>query len=95
MNPFAQNPQAVAIKRYLFEMLKDRYRKNERYVDRLALGTVTREDYESLGSLLADVYESGFMRAVEQYKEGIARLGLRVEVVPEERPREGAPIFKD
>lgn len=95
MNPFAQNPQAVAIKRYLFEMLKDRYRKNERYIDRVALSTVTREDYESLGALLADVYESGFMRAVEQYKENISRLGLKVEVVPEERQKSGKPIFGD
>ena len=93
MLPFAQNPQAVAIKRYLFEMLRDRYQKNDRYIDRLASGTVTKEDYESLGSLLADVYESGFMRAVEQYKESISRLGMRVEVVPEEKPKPGKPIF--
>lgn len=95
MNPFAQNPQAVAIKKYLFEMLKDRYGRSTKYIDRLALGTVTKEDYESLGVLLADVYESGFMRAVDQYKENISRLGLRVEVVPEERPMSGRPIFGD
>lgn len=95
MPPFSQNPQAVAIKRYLFEMLKDRYQKNDKYIDRIAAGTLTKEDYESLGGLLADVYESGFMRAVEQYRESISRLGLKVDVVPEERPRQGKPIFKD
>lgn len=95
MLPFAQNPQAVAIKKYMFEILKERYGRNSKYIDRLAAGTVTREDYESLGALMADLYESGFMRAIDQYKEQVAKLGMRIEVVPEDRPAQGKPIFKD
>lgn len=92
---FNQNPQAVAIKRYLFDLLKERYEKNQRYIDRLAVGTLTREDYESLGKLLADVYESGFVRAVEQYKEQMSKLGLRVNIVAEKTPPQGPSIFND
>ena len=90
---FIQNLQAVAIKRYLFDLLKERYEKNQRYIDRLAVGTLTREDYESLGKLLADVYESGFVRAVEQYKEQMSKLGLRVNIVADKTPPQGPSIF--
>lgn len=95
MLPFAQNPQAVAIKRYLFEMLQERYRRNEKYIDRVASFTATKEDYESLGSLLADVYESGFVRAVDQYKDQLAKVGMKVSIVPESKPPQGKPIFGD
>lgn len=88
-----QNPQAVAIRKYLFEMLKDRYGKNGAYIDRLASSVVTKEDYESFGSLVADLYEAGFMRAMDQYKEQLARVGMKVSVVPESRPQQGKPIF--
>ena len=33
MLPFFQNPQAITIKKYLFEMLKERYSKNEKFID--------------------------------------------------------------
>lgn len=95
MLPFAHNPQAVAIKKYLFEILRERYARSSGYIDRLALGTMTREDYESLGALVADIYESGFMRAVDQYKSQMARLGMKVEVVPEGKPSAGDAIFKN
>lgn len=95
MNPFAQNPQAIAIKKYLFEILKERYGRSSGYIDRLAVGTMTRDDYESLGALVADIYEAGFMRAVDQYKEQMSKLGMKVEVVPEQRAPAGEPIFKN
>jgi deoxyhypusine synthase len=90
-----QNPQAFAVRKYLFDMLKDRYPKNADYIERLASGVITKTDYESLGSLMADVYEAGFMRAVEQYKEQMAKLGMRVNVVPEAAAKKGVPIFGD
>lgn len=94
MLPFAHNAQAVAIKKYMFEMLKERYSKNERFIDRLASTVATKEDYESLGSLVADIYEAGFVRAVDQYKEQLAKVGMKVSIVPESRPPQGKPIFK-
>lgn len=93
MNPFSQNPQSFAVKKYLSEILKDRYGKNADCVERLAAGVSTRADYESLGTLVADIYEAGFLRAVDQYKEQLAKVGMRVNVVAEERPPQGRPIF--
>lgn len=93
---FNQNPQSVAIKRYLFDLLKDRYERNKGYIDRLSASTLTREDYESLGRLIADIYESGFVRAVDQYKEQMSKLGMKVSIVADKSPPPSGPsIFKD
>jgi hypothetical protein len=92
---FNQNPQAVAIKRYLFELIKERYDRNKGYIERLSVSTLTREDYDALGRLLADVYESGFVRAVEQYKDQMSKLGLKVNIVAEKSTPAGPSIFKE
>jgi hypothetical protein len=90
-----QNPQAFAVRKYLFEMLKERYTRNADYIERMAAGVTTKGDYEALGSLMADVYEAGFVRAVDQYKEQLAKMGMKVNVVPEKAPAKSAPIFGD
>lgn len=95
MNPFAQNPQATAVRKYLFEILKDRYQKNSDYIDRLAAGVATKKDYESLGALVADIYESGFVRAVDQYRDQISKMGMSVSVVPEQKTERKKSIFGD
>ena len=90
----AENPQAVAIKRYLFEILKERYGKNEKFIDRLASNITTKEDYESLGAFITDIYEIGFLKAVKEYKEQFEKMGMRVNVVAEEKPKDpGHRIF--
>lgn len=89
MLPFMfQNPQSNAIKKHIFELIKERYSRNEKFIERMATGITTKEDYESLGRLITDLYEAGFIRAVEQYKEQFAKLGMKVSIVPEEKPRD-------
>ena len=96
MFPFMmQNMHSSAIKKYLFEILQGRYQKNERFIERLASTIATKEDYESLGSLIADLYETGFLRAVDEYKEQMAKMGLKVSVVAEQKQgKAGKPIFQ-
>lgn len=94
MLPFGNQAQSLAIRKYMFEMLKERYSKNERFIERLASNVATKEDYDSLGALMADVYEAGFVRAVDQYREQLAKVGMKVNIVPESRPPQGKPIFK-
>lgn len=95
MNGFMGNPHSAALKKYLFEILKDRYWKNEKYIERLAASTMVQDDYDGLGSLIVDVFELGFLRAVDQYKDQMAKMGLRVQIVPESKPAAGERIFKD
>lgn len=91
MFPFmSQNLHATAIRKYLFEILRDRYMKNEKFIDKLATTITTNEDYESLGSLVVDIFELGFLKAVGEYKDQLAKMGLRVNIVPEEKPNKDA-----
>jgi GTP1/Obg family GTP-binding protein len=94
MLPFMfQNPQSIVIKKYLFEMLGERYIKNEKFIDRLTSVVTTKEDYENLGTFITDIFEVGFIRAVDQYKEQLAKIGMKVNIVPEEKPHQGKKIF--
>ena len=45
MFPFMQNIHSSAIKKYLFELLNERYAKNEKFIDRLSSTVATKEDY--------------------------------------------------
>jgi hypothetical protein len=96
MFPFMmQNMHSSAIKKYLFEILQGRYQKNERFIDRLSSMIVTKEDYESLGALVADLYETGFLKAVDEYRGQMTKMGLNVSVVAEQKPAKGGkPIFQ-
>lgn len=87
MLPFMQNTQASLIKKYLFEMLKEKYSKNEKIIERLSFSVVTKEDFESFGALITDIYESGFMKAFEEYKKNFEKLGMKVNIVSEEKPK--------
>jgi len=87
------NPISAAVKRYLFEMLKEKYIKNEKFIDRISSLMVTKDDYESLAALMADLYESGFIRAVDQYKGQLSKMGLKVEIVAEEKTKQDKKIF--
>lgn len=90
-----QNLHGTAIKKHIFEMIGDRYARNEKFVDRLVSHVSTKEDYDGLGTLLADVFESGFIRAVNQYKDQFAKMGMKVSIVPEEKPRDSSSRIFD
>jgi len=95
MHPFLQNPQSIAIKKYLFDILKERYNKNEKFIERLSSQTLTKEDYENLGILIADIFELGFLRAVDQYREQLLKMGVKINIIPEKKQEEvvGKSIF--
>ncbi len=95
MFPFMfQNPQSIAIKKYLFEILKERYGRNERFIERISTLIATKEDYDGFGSFITDIYETGFLKAVNEYKDQFHKMGMKVSVVPEERPKDpGNRIF--
>ena len=88
-----QNLHSSAIKKYLFEMLKDKYHRNEKFIDRLSAVVATKDDYESLGALVADLFEAGFLRAVDEYKGQMAKMGMRVNIVADQFPKDGPKIF--
>jgi hypothetical protein len=66
----------------MFEVLKERYSKNEDVIERIANALQTSKDIDNFGKLIADIYEMGFLRAVDSYKTELAKLGYNVTVTP-------------
>ncbi len=83
-----QNPQSIAIKKYLFEILKERYPANESFIDRLVTNIQTKEDYERFGKFIADIFETGFIKAVDEYKEQLLKMGMSVGITTPERAKD-------
>lgn len=86
-----QNPHSSAIKKYLFEILKGRYQRNEKFIEQISSLVSTKEDYEALGMLVVDVFETGFLKAFNEYKEQMAKMGMKVEIVAEQKAPTNAP----
>ena len=87
------SPHGQDIKRFAHQFLQERYAKHEKYLDRIASQIGTEEDLESFSKLLLDIFESGFMKAFEEYKEQLNRLGYKLQIKPEEIPKKTEPIF--
>lgn len=86
MNPWSQvlgSPASYHIKKYLFDVLKERYHSNEAFIDRLSSIIHTSEDIEGLGKLVSDLYELGYLKSVEDHKEMLSKRGLKATIKPE------------
>lgn len=63
-------------------MLKERYAKNEDIISRIATAIQTEKDMKDFAGFIADLWEMGFIKAVESYKAELAKIGYNVKVVP-------------
>lgn len=91
-NPMFQNPLIYGVKKHLYEMLQHRYSKNEAVIEKLATQILTEPQYEEFGNLIAAIYESGYLKAVEDHKEQLEKMGYRANVVSEPK-KEGPTLF--
>ena len=90
---YMRNPHAWPIKKYMFDILQDRYGKHEKILTRLVHHLHTKEDIEGWGNLVIDLYEVGFLKAVNEYQEQMEERGFKVSVVPGKAPVDAPPIF--
>jgi len=92
---YIRNPHIFAVKQYLIDVLKERYGKHDDYVVRLSMAISTAEDVKKFGELIADIYESGFLRAYGEYQEELKKLGYNLNVKPEAQKQkiDAPPIF--
>lgn len=86
MNPWSQllnTAFSAHIKKYLYDILKDRYSRNEEFIERLASSIVTNKDVEGLGKLVADLYEVGYVKSVNDHKEILEAKGYKATICAE------------
>lgn len=79
---YMANPRAYTLKRWLFELLKDKYGPHDKTAERIAAGLPTDHDIEDFGRLAAEIFECGYRKAVADYKTEAEKLGIKVHVVP-------------
>jgi len=89
------NPYKIALKKNVYEILKDRYDHDiDDVLDRLSSSVVTEGDFKKLGKLIAALFESGYFMSMQQYQEQLKKVGVRVTVQAEEQPaKEHKRIF--
>ena len=80
------NLHATAVKKYLQEILKERYVRHQDIAERLAAAIVTQRDLQEFGNLVSDVYEVGFLRAVDEYRRLLKDAGMSGDVKITEPP---------
>jgi len=82
------NPKGYVIKKFMFEILKERYPKHEDFLERVGHFIVTDSDIEAFRKFIVDIYEIAYLKAVEDHREQLAKAGLKVKIVPEVKKKD-------
>lgn len=82
LSNYMANPRAYTLKRWLYELLKEKYSPHEKIAERLGVAMQTDHDIQDLGKLLGEIFEAGYRKAVDDYKVEAEKVGLKVHVVP-------------
>lgn len=85
---YMNNPRGHYLKKTMFEILKERYSQNEQIIERLSSALTNETDLTAFIKMMADVYETAYMKAVNDHKDQLQKLGLLAKVVPQ-KSKEG------
>ena len=79
---YFSNPKGQAFKKAMFEILKERYLNSEPIIDRLSVSLLTETDMNQFLKMIADVYEKAYIKAVDDQREQLEKIGLSARIVP-------------
>lgn len=68
-------------KKYLFDLLQEKYEPNERMIDRLAHYLTSEQDMKDFVQIFLDSFEKGYTKAINDYKDQLRKLGYEVRNV--------------
>lgn len=74
------NPRKHAIKKWLFDILQERYPKHDALVDRVGHYLVTSKDMDDFTKLVADLFEVGYLKCLNEYRDKLKSHGLSVKI---------------
>jgi hypothetical protein len=69
-----------SIKKYLFDVLKDKYPQDDSIIERIAKSLVTEKDINDFNQLVISIYTAGFLEATKQYKEQAEKIGYKISI---------------
>lgn len=87
------NPVIQGVKKFMFDLLGgERYSLHEEMIEILAHHIRNEKDYERFGKLIAEVYEAGYVKAIDEHAAELKRLGLHVSLKSAEK-KPTNPLF--
>ncbi len=85
----AQNPRGFALKKWVSQLIAEKYPPHDTIVERVGTSLVTENDLKDFGKLLSTVYECGYMKAINDYRKQVESLGIKIHIVPENQEKSG------
>ena len=73
------------VKKYLFDLLQEKYAPNQTFIDRITHYLVTDQDMQDFTKMFVDTFERGYLKAVNDYREQFKKIGYDVNIVPEKK----------
>lgn len=78
---YMSNPRAFTLRKWFYDLLKVNYVAYDNIIERVSTSLITERDLEEFGKLVGQVYETGYKKAVEDYRKQMEDMGLKVHVV--------------
>lgn len=79
---YMSNPRSFTLKKWFAELLKEDYIQHDTVIERVAMSLTTEQDLKEFGKLITQIYEKGYRKAVEDYRQQAEQLGIKITVVP-------------
>lgn len=78
---YVANPRAFTLKTWLTQMLQQKFEPHESIVERVAPSLTTDSDLKSFSALMGEIFQAGYMRAVNDYRVQLEKHGMKINVV--------------
>ncbi len=82
------NPKGQALRKWMLDLLGDRYPKHDQLLERLGYMLMTNQDLQDFGKMSIDLYEIGYLKCLADYKTKLDKLGIKVQMTTERPPIE-------
>mgnify|MGYP004076159439 CR=1 FL=1 len=81
---YMANPRAFTLKKWFAGILQNKMPAHDQIIERVSTSLVTDGDLKAFGELMGALYEVGYMKAVNDYKKELQRLGIKTKISSEE-----------
>lgn len=76
---YMSNPKAFTLRRWFYDLLKVNFAAHDQTIERVSTALLTDKDLEDFGKLIGQVYETGYRKAIDDYKGQLEAMGLQVK----------------
>jgi len=77
---YMSNPRSFTLKKWFSGILQNRFAIHENTIERVATAIITEADLEAFGKLMGELFEVGYMKAVNDYREEFEKMGVKITI---------------